>query len=66
MFRIEIEEGTEAPRFTAHLLLLEQSGGIARPLAFPDGHRAEIHATSENLALNSAIAYLRDCFGVRS
>jgi hypothetical protein len=36
---------------------------VVRELVFADGRRAEVHATSENLALNSAVTYLQCLFG---
>jgi hypothetical protein len=62
-FRIEIEEAPEPPRFTAHLLVVEASGRRVHPMTFRDGHAANIHATSERLALRAALAYLEDEFG---
>lgn len=61
--RIEIEESDQTPRYTAHLSIIDETGGRIRPLVFDDGRRAEIHATSEALALNSAVAYLAGLFG---
>jgi hypothetical protein len=63
IFRIEVEEGTGIPRYTAHLSYIEDDGHVIRELVFPDGRRAEVHATSENLALNSAVTYLQCLFG---
>ncbi|MEO7191962.1 MAG: hypothetical protein ABI051_12980 [Vicinamibacterales bacterium] len=61
--RIEIEEHPEMPPFTAHVALLDADGGTVHPLVFNTGQRVEIHATSEPLALSSAITYLEGRFG---
>ncbi|HVT47743.1 MAG TPA: hypothetical protein VHD57_08155 [Vicinamibacterales bacterium] len=63
IFRIEVEERPEMPRYTAHLSFVEDEGHVVRELVFADGRRAEVHATSENLALNSAVTYLQCLFG---
>jgi hypothetical protein len=57
--RIEVEEGAEPPRFTAHMLIVGRDGR-ARPVVFDNGRVAEIHATSEALAINAAMTYLED------
>jgi hypothetical protein len=62
-FRIEVDRGSELPPFTARIWRLDAATGRAHPLEFADGRRAEVHATSEPLALNSAIAYLQNEFG---
>lgn len=49
--------------YTAYLSLLEENGAIVRPLVNLNGRRIEISASSEPLALNSAIAYLKTRFG---
>jgi hypothetical protein len=63
MCRIEIEEGNQVPRYTAHFSVIDEAGGRIRPMVFGDGRRAEIHATSESLALTSAMTYLATLFG---
>ena len=54
------------PAYTAYLSLLEENGAIVRPLVNLHGRRIEISASSEPLALNSAIAYLKTRFGSMS
>ena len=64
--RIDIDERPEMPPFTAHVSLLDADGGTVHPLVFDTGERVEIHATSEPLALSSAITYLQSRFGAPS
>ena len=54
------------PAYTAYLSLLEEDGAIVRPLIMPNGRRIEISATSEPLAMDSAINYLKSRFGAPS
>jgi hypothetical protein len=63
--RIDIEEGVEAPRFTAHMTLVDEERGT-QPVTFANGQIAEIHATSEELAMSSAVHYLEHVFGARA
>jgi hypothetical protein len=64
--RIDIEEGPDIPRFTAHVGLIDPASRRVRPLVFESGERVEIHATSEALALSSTISYLERRFGAPS
>jgi hypothetical protein len=64
--RIDVVEGDDIPRFTARIGLIEPVSRRVRPLVFESGERVEIHATSEALALSSAIAYLESRFGAPS
>ncbi len=52
--------------YTAFLSLLEENGAIVRPLVKPNGRRIEISASSEPLAMDSAIDYLQGRFGALS
>ncbi len=64
--RIEVSSGTRSPglpAFTARMALLEDEGRTVRPLVFADGRHAEIHATSEPLAMRSSMGFLEQCFG---
>jgi hypothetical protein len=61
--RIEVEEGDQPPRYTAHLLILDPSNGRPHPVVFENGQVAQIHATTQDLAINSALMYLEDRFG---
>jgi hypothetical protein len=54
------------PPFTAHVALVDPDGFTLHPLVFDTGERVEIHATSEPLALSSAITYLESRFGAPS
>ncbi len=66
MCRIEVSSelpNPGVPSYTARMSLLEDDGRVVRPLVFSDGRRAEIHATSELLALRSAVTYLEQRFG---
>jgi hypothetical protein len=61
---VEIEgEQSELPRYVAHLAVFEEEVGVVRPLVAADGRRVTVHAESESLALNSAIAFLAGRFG---
>jgi hypothetical protein len=46
--------------------LVDPDGRTTHPLIFDTGQRVEIHATSEPLALSSAITYLESRFGAPS
>jgi hypothetical protein len=64
--RIDIDERTDTlgrPRYAASISLVDEATHSVRPLIFLDRHRAEVHASSEGLALNSAIAFLERRFG---
>lgn len=50
---------------TARLAVVGDDG-IPHPLVFADGRRIELHAATESLALNTAIAYLGNHFGALS
>lgn len=50
------------PNFAALMYVID-GDDVLRPVLFPDGSRAEIHASTEALALNSAIAMLEARFG---
>jgi hypothetical protein len=65
-FRIDVEVGPDIPRYTARIGMLVDGGQTLRPLVFENGARVEIHATSEPLAVSSAIAYLESRFGAPS
>ena len=52
--------------YTAFVSLLEDGGAIVRPLVQLNGRRIEIRASSEPLAMNSAISYLQSRFGAIS
>lgn len=63
---VEIDTRSAAgdrPAYTAFLSLLEENGAIVRPLVKENGRRIEISASSEPLALHSAINYLETRFG---
>jgi hypothetical protein len=63
--RIEIEPRPYAlngPSFAALLYVID-GGDAIHPVMFRDGRRVEVHAQSEALALNSAVALLEDRFG---
>jgi hypothetical protein len=53
------------PRFVAYLSVLELDDTVVRPLVGPDGRRIKIHATSEQLVMRVAVAYLEGRFGRR-
>jgi hypothetical protein len=64
-FRIEIEPRPYAvagPTFAALMYVID-GGDLLRPVHFRDGSRVEIHATTESLALSSAITLLAERFG---
>jgi hypothetical protein len=54
------------PEYTAFVSLLEDGGAIVRPLVQLNGRRIEIRASSEPLAMTSAISYLQRRFGAIS
>ena len=53
------------PTFIAHMFLLDDSG-LAKPLVLTGGKLAEIHARTEELALNTAVTFLEGKFGALS
>jgi hypothetical protein len=64
--RIEIEPrpyALKGPSFAALLYVID-GGDAIHPVMFRDGRRVEVHAQSEALALNSAVALLEEWFGV--
>jgi hypothetical protein len=66
--RIEINEGDTGPgpRYSAVMYVLEDDDRVLRPIAFESGQRAEIKASSDALALASAISYLESRFGAQT
>src|SRR5262245_18847257 len=67
--RIDIEPRPDAAgeaRFAATLAIVDPSSHALRPLVFRDGSRVTIPASSEALALNSAVTYLEKRFGAFS
>ncbi|HVT47744.1 MAG TPA: hypothetical protein VHD57_08160 [Vicinamibacterales bacterium] len=67
LVEIQPEAGTpSASNFTAFLSLVEDNGTVIRPLVLRDGHRVRIRASSEPVALESAIRYLESRFGAKS
>ena len=50
------------PNFAALMYVID-GDSVLRPVLFRDGSRVEIHARTEALALNSAIAMLEGRFG---
>jgi hypothetical protein len=66
LVEIQPEPGVpSAPNFTAFLSLIEDDGTVVRPLVLRDGHRVRIRASSEPVALESAIRYLESRFGAK-
>lgn len=63
LVEIESKPSDPQPRFTAFMSVVEEDGAVVRPLVSPDGRRVRIHATSESLALDSALTYLEKRFG---
>ena len=64
---VEIDRTTtevpEQARFVAHLAVVEEDGGIVRPLVDETGKRVAIYASTEMRALGLALNYLEDRFG---
>ncbi len=63
--RVDLEPTHTLPSPLACIARLAVVGddGVSHPLVFADGRRVELHAATESLVLNTAIAYLGNHFG---
>jgi hypothetical protein len=66
LVEVDARRAAQGRGYTAFVSLLEDDGAIVRPLVQLNGRRIEIHASSEPLAMNSAISYLQRRFGAIS
>ena len=63
--RIELidQPAAAVPTVTAHMVVVDQAAGRARPVTLRSGARAEVHGRTASQALSGAIAMLSRHFG---